>query len=731
MTTNTLTLSAIFLVAFAPAGSAQPARPNDPTRTVTLAIGEYNRLIDLASRPPQGPSLPPVAAVLGSAEVRGRVERDTVRGTIDAIGDVLRSGFSRVKLLSGATLVNATAAGQPLPLVADGDTHTAVLPGPGPFALNLEWAAPLRFTPGRASFVLPVPPAGTARATFDVPTEQADVRLSAGLITARSTAGGRTTIEATLDPGSSTEVSWSMRDSAPMAAAREVRTLADVMTLVTLGDSDVRMVTLVDVTVVQGEPRTMFVRLPAGYELTGISGSSLETSEQRDGGVVLTLADPAARRHQILISLERQHAGGSFAFETAVPTMESASRERGEIAVEGVGTLDLKAQERDGMQRIDVRELTPELQSLSRVPVLSAFRYQRRADSIPGLSLDVQRFADAGVLAAVAESAFATTLVTAEGRALTEIVLRLQNRAQPFLKVVLPSGASIVSVEVEGQSAKPVRGDDGTRVPLLRPGFRPKGPYTVAFVYLHEGVPFARKGDMRMMLPRMDVPVAFVEWELFMPGAYSVRTTGGNVIDRRSLANSGSYGFTMSELDFEGTGVPIDALYGTAGGAVIAPIKDGAQNVVRGRVVDSSGMVMPGVEVVLESPPGRRSTTTTSDGSFVFSDVKPGAVTLTAKLLGFSPQTLSFVAGEESQQVNFGMRVDSITETITVSAAAPRVENSSAQIQAPLNVVELQRRTAGVLPVRIDVPRAGTSIRFVKPLVVNQETTVTLRYKRR
>ena len=33
---------------------------------------------------------------------------------------------------------------------------------------------------------------------------------------------GRTIVEATLDPGSSTEVWWSMRDSAPAAAAREV-----------------------------------------------------------------------------------------------------------------------------------------------------------------------------------------------------------------------------------------------------------------------------------------------------------------------------------------------------------------------------------------------------------------------------------------------------------------------------------------------------------------------------
>jgi hypothetical protein len=47
------------------------------------------------------------------------------------------------------------------------------------------------------------------------------------------------------------------------------------------------------------------------------------------------------------------------------------------------------------------------------------------------------------------------------------------------------------------------------------------------------------------------------------------------------------------------------------------------------------------------------------------------------------------------------------------------------------NVIDLQRRATGVLPVRIDVPRAGRSHQFVKPLVVDQETTVTLRYKRR
>jgi hypothetical protein len=44
-------------------------------------------------------------------------------------------------------------------------------------------------------------------------------------------------------------------------------------------------------------------------------------------------------------------------------------------------------------------------------------------------------------------------------------------------------------------------------------------------------------------------------------------------------------------------------------------------------------------------------------------------------------------------------------------------------------VLNLQRRVAGVLPVRIDVPRTGTLHRFVRPLVFEEETSVTFRYK--
>jgi len=54
----------------------------------------------------------------------------------------------------------------------------------------------------------------------------------------------------------------------------------------------------------------------------------------------------------------------------------------------------------------------------------------------------------------------------------------------------------------------------------------------------------------------------------------------------------------------------------------------------------------------------------------------------------------------------------------------------AAQLNMPSqNVFNLQRRVAGILPVRVDVPRSGKSYRFVRPLVLDEETKVTFQYK--
>ena len=725
MTMRTITATLVFSIAAHSAAAQPPARPTELPRSVTMTLAEYNRLLDLAARAPVGAAPAPVPAIVASADLKVTVDRETARGVFNLSGQVLQNGVSRVTLFQGATLVDANAGGRPVPLLADGQTVTALIAGPNPFALTLEWGGPLVFRPGRASFWLPVPQAGAARATIDLPGEQADVRLSTGLITRRTFANGRTLIEATLDPGAQTEVWWSMRDSSQQSAARDVRALAEIMTLITLDDADVRMVALLDITVTQGELRTLSVRLPGGYELVSVTGSTLEESTPREREVILTVGNPAARSHQFLVNLERPHPGGTFNFETGLVSLNDVQRERGEIAVEGVGTMDLSSAERAGVHRIDVRELNSSLHALARLPILSAFRYQRPSGSAPPqMAFAIKRFADAGVLAAAADRATATTMITSEGRALTEIQLVLRNRSQPFLKVELPPGATIVSVDLAGHSAKPASGADGTRIPLMRAGLPTSAPYSVSFVYIHAGTPFQKKGDIQMALPKMDLPIGVVNWEVFVPEQYSARAIDGNVIDARRFRIAGVA---------RGGYVPVDDNRSPRiAPARLLPPTGVPPGQIRGRVLDHARVEMPGATVRIAVGGYRASTVADARGEFTFSGVPPGDVTMTAELAGLATRQTTFGFDGSPRRIELDMELGRLVETVTVRGESPILDQPAKQSAAPpsQNVVNLQARAAGVLPIRVDVPRAGISHEFIKPLVVGAEATVTLRYKR-
>ena len=78
----------------------------------------------------------------------------------------------------------------------------------------------------------------------------------------------------------------------------------------------------------QALPSQLIVEIPPGYEVAGVTGTSLDRSEPRQGGVALFLTDPALRRHQFLLSLERPQAAGSFRLRTELPSIPAAQRGR-------------------------------------------------------------------------------------------------------------------------------------------------------------------------------------------------------------------------------------------------------------------------------------------------------------------------------------------------------------------------------------------------------------------
>jgi hypothetical protein len=270
---------------------------------------------------------------------------------------------------------------------------------------------------------------------------------------------------------------------------------------------------------------------------------------------------------------------------------------------------------------------------------------------------------------------------------------------------------------------------------------------------MHSGAPFAKKGGSELALPKMDVPIDVLHWEVFLPQQYQVKDFGGDAI-AASLVPAESLGSVVFFNTNGGTN-GYHSEYGRNSGSVIK-IAPGAadaplgQGQIGGIITDPQGAVVAGATVKVQNLDmgGTTTVTTDSSGYWRMAGMRPGRVKIEAAAQGFKTATRTATYDPyHPSSYDFRLGVGNVSETVEVSSEAPIVEglNSSShnnedrkkarkelaqQEMAPsANVVELQKRVAGVLPVRVDVPRAGSSYKFVRPLVLDEETKVTFSYK--
>ena len=168
-----------------------------------------------------------------------------------------------------------------------------------------------------------------------------------------------------------------------------------------------------------------------------------------------------------------------------------------------------------------------------------------------------------------------------------------------------------------------------------------------------------------------------------------------------------------------------------------------------GIVLDPSGAVVSGARVSLtNSATGATIDAITNPaGRWIVSNLPSGPGKLRVEANGFQnlEQSFNYDASRPAQYLS-KLSLGGTAESVEVMAQAVngpmngRNDQQLAQLESnakkqtanpSANVVNLQRRVAGVLPVAIDVPRTGTSFQFARALVLDEETKVTFSYKSR
>jgi hypothetical protein len=120
-----------------------------------------------------------------------------------------------------------------------------------------------------------------------------------------------------------------------------------------------------------------------------------------------------------------------------------------------------------------------------------------------------------------------------------------------------------------------------------------------------------------------------------------------------------------------------------------------ASTSLRGVVTDPSGAAIPGATITIVNPStnATRTTTSSADGTYSFTEVFPGTYTLTVEAGGFQKYQRSGVVLRVSlpATVNVQMKVGSVTQVVSVSGQAPLLNTTNASIGQTMGSTQIEQ----------------------------------------
>src|SRR5215469_15076428 len=129
---------------------------------------------------------------------------------------------------------------------------------------------------------------------------------------------------------------------------------------------------------------------------------------------------------------------------------------------------------------------------------------------------------------------------------------------------------------------------------------------------------------------------------------------------------------------------------------VAVPATAQLQGAITGRAMDTSGALIPGVEVSITSPAmigGARSAATDETGTYRFTLLPPGVYRVTFALTGFKILNIDAVTVEagSTMTINGTMTVSTVAEEVTVTSDAPQIDLQAATVGVNWNAANMDK----------------------------------------
>jgi hypothetical protein len=491
-------------------GADEIARAQEPPRTdgwVVVGLEEYRALRARAFPSVPDPLPPPVDATLTRVDYELRVSGDTVAGEARLTVDVIKQGWVSIQMPAGMLVRGARLEGRTTALV-DGNPPRVLISRNGRSVLALDIVVPINASGGIESMTLPPSASALSAVTLIVPRTGLDLTVAGGFVAeqAEANAENRWTVYGT--PGQPLTFSWKRklderRQTLPMRARTRITEL------VALGEDTSQITASVRVDISQGLARDVVLSMPDTVAVNNVTGATVADWRYDKGALTVTFLEPVAATTSFVVSGETR-AQRDGVVGIPIVRMPAAERETGGIAVDVIGAGEVTERQARGFEPADPSDLGDIVEGRES-PSMVAFVLKPVADNTPRtLTVTVTRFTDKPVLVANVEEARYDALIGEDGKVLVRARYAVRNNQRAFLALKLPADATLWSAALAGRPVRPGLSSDGGYLMPLQKGRSGETPPTfmVELVYFQRTPAWNLKGDSRLELPAVDLPVS-------------------------------------------------------------------------------------------------------------------------------------------------------------------------------------------------------------------------------
>ncbi len=499
---------------------------------VVLPVEEYRTLHARAYPTEREPEPPPVEATLTRVDYDLRINGDLAFGRASLTVDVLKDGWVRVPIPAGLLVREARLDGKLVSLVPivggkAGGQLSALLSHPGRAILVLEIALPVATSAGEESISLPSAASGVTRASVQIPRQGVDIRLAGGLLSEKSETAAESKWIAYGRGNEVLTFTW-RRKTEDHRATQPLRLRGSLTQLLGLGEDSTSINAEVNLEVTQGAAHEAKIQIPDRVTINQVLGAMVADWVVRDNELSVTFLEPIEQNARFVITGETRTAREG---QIDIPLFRllNAERETGGVAVEVLGAGEIKDAKSEGLESADASDLG-EMVASRQSQSLNAFRFRPGPTKLArSLRVEVARYTPQAVLMANVEEARYQVLITGEGKVLVQARYAIRNNQRNFLKVTLPAGATLWTASLAGRAVRPGQAPDGSLLlPLDKARSGEEAPeFAVEIVYLARGTAWNDKGQFKLSLPALDLPVSHTGLLVYHPPLFKVTPEPG------------------------------------------------------------------------------------------------------------------------------------------------------------------------------------------------------------